>query len=229
MSCCTTVGAPAKDLNVNSLAAKSICSQNINTCGTILAGAVAAGSISAGTISAESLLVAGSTFIGPDGIQGPVGPGGLQGIQGVAGPAGIAGASLVSNFFAVMPPDNAATVAVGAAVQFPQDGPNAGAATRTGPSTFALAFIRTYMILSNVSVTEAGQLVPRLDGVIQANYNAGRATGTSQINVLAVITTTAVNQILEIVNPPGNAAALTITPNAGGASATSAQLVIIAL
>lgn len=227
MSCCANTGAPLKDLSVSSLAAKTICSQKINTCGTITAGAISTNSLTVNGPDGLPVVIIGST-----GIEGAVGPAGLQGIQGVpgpVGPAGTDGTGLVSNFFAVMPPDNAATVAVGAAVQFPQDGPNTGAATRTGPSTFALSFIRTYVIMSTVSVTEAGQLVPRLDGVIQANYNGGRATGTSQIQVLAVITTTAVNQILEIVNPPGNAAALTITPTAGGASAASAQLIIMAM
>ena len=44
-----------------------------------------------------------------------------------------------ADFFALMPPDNAATVAPGTDVSFPQDGPTSGTAiTRTGPSTFNL-------------------------------------------------------------------------------------------
>lgn len=38
-------------------------------------------------------------------------------------------------------------------------------------------------------------------------------TGTSQIVGMAVITTTAVNSVLTVRNPAGNAAALTITPS----------------
>ena len=52
------------------------------------------------------------------------------------------------------------------------------------------------------------------------------ATGTSQIVGMAVITTTAVNSVLTVRNPAGNAAALTITPLAGGTRPVSAHLVI---
>jgi len=45
---------------------------------------------------------------------------------------------------------------------------------------------------------------------------AGRATGTSQIIGMALVTTTSVNSILTVRNPAGNAAALGITPLAGG-------------
>ena len=49
----------------------------------------------------------------PPGPQGPQGPAG--GILGYA------------DFYALMPPDNSATVAPGTDVSFPQDGPNSGA------------------------------------------------------------------------------------------------------
>lgn len=54
----------------------------------------------------------------------------------------------------------------------------------------------------------------------------GRATGTDQIIGMAIITTTSINSILTVRNPAGNAAALTITPNAGGTRPVSAHLVI---
>ena len=39
-----------------------------------------------------------------------------------------------ADFYALMPPDNSATVTPGTDVSFPQDDPNSGAAiTRTGP------------------------------------------------------------------------------------------------
>ena len=87
--------------------------------------------------------------LGLQGEQGPVGPPGPQGIQGEqgatgpAGPAGPAGATGprsetgptgpaggvlgFADFYALMPPDNAATVAPGTDVSFPQDGPTSGA------------------------------------------------------------------------------------------------------
>ncbi len=59
--------------------------------------------------------------------QGPMGPMGLRGPQGPAGAAGPAGSVLgYADFYALMPPDNAATVAPGTDVSFPQDGPNSG-------------------------------------------------------------------------------------------------------
>ena len=54
----------------------------------------------------------------------------------------------------------------------------------------------------------------------------GRATSTSQIVGIAIVTTTTTNSILTVRNPAGNAAALTITPLAGGTRPVSAHLVI---
>lgn len=46
-----------------------------------------------------------------------------------------------------MPPDNAATVAPGTDVSFPQDGPNSGAdITRLGADLFQLGPIGTYQV-----------------------------------------------------------------------------------
>ena len=54
----------------------------------------------------------------------------------------------------------------------------------------------------------------------------GRATGTSQIVGMAMVTTTSINSVLTVRNPEGNATALTITPLAGGTRPVSAHLVI---
>lgn len=127
-----------------------------------------------------------------------------------------------------MPPDNAATVAPGTDVSFPQDGPNSGTdIVRTGPSSFNLAQIGTYQILFQVGVTEAGQLILTLNGEDLEYTVVGRATGTSQIVGMAIVTTTVINSILTVRNPAGNAAALGITPLAGGTRPVSAHLVII--
>ncbi len=129
-----------------------------------------------------------------------------------------------------MPPDNAATVAPGTDVSFPQDGPISGTdITRTGPSTFNLSEIGTYQVLFQVSVSEAGQLILTLDGADLDYTVVGRATGTSQIVGMALVTTTSINSILTVRNPAGNAAALTITPLAGGTRPVSAHLVITRL
>lgn len=132
-----------------------------------------------------------------------------------------------SDFFALMPGDNAATIAPGTDVSFPQDGPTSGSAiTRTGASSFNLSAIGSYQIMFQVSVEEAGQLILTLNGADLAYTVAGRATGTSQIVGIAVVSTTVVNSILTVRNPSGNSTALTITPVAGGTRPVSAHLVI---
>ena len=129
-----------------------------------------------------------------------------------------------------MPPDNAATVAPGTDVSFPQDGPNGGTGiTRNGPDAFNLAEIGVYQVLFQVSVTEAGQLILTLNGADLAYTVAGRATGVSQIVGMAIVETTAVNSVLTVRNPEGTAAALTITPLARGTRPASAHLVITRL
>lgn len=127
-----------------------------------------------------------------------------------------------------MPPDNAATVAPGTDVSFPQDGPNSGAGiARIGANSFNLGEIGTYQILFQVGVSEAGQLVLTLNGAELAYTVVGRATGTSQIIEMAIVTTTTINSVLTVRNPADNATALTITPLAGGTEPVSAHLVIL--
>jgi uncharacterized membrane protein YgcG len=167
---------------------------------------------------------------GPTGSQGPAGPTGSQGPagpEGPAGPAGVSGVVHFADFFALMPPDNAATVAPGTDVSFPQDGPNSGVGiTRASPSVFNLSSIGTYQVFFQVSVTEPGQLILTLNGADLAYTVVGRATGTSQIVGMALVQTTVINSVLTVRNPAGNSTALTITPLAGGTRPVSAHLVI---
>jgi len=137
-----------------------------------------------------------------------------------------------ADFFALMPGDNPATVALGGYVDFPQDGVFVGTdITRDGnsPESFKLGPIGVYQVLFQVSVTEAGQLQLELNGSPIPNSVVGRATGTSQIVGISLIRTTTVNNILRIQNPSGNSTALTITRTAGGASSVSAHVVITLL
>ena len=166
---------------------------------------------------------------GPAGETGPVGPQGPAGETGPVGPQGPAGGILnYADFFALMPPDNSATVAPGTDVSFPQDGPNSGSGiARSGPSSFNLAEIGTYLVLFQVSVTEAGQLILTLNGEDLAYTVVGRASGTSQIVGMAIVETTVTDSVLTVQNPEGTAAALTITPLAGGTRPVSAHLVIM--
>jgi hypothetical protein len=167
----------------------------------------------------------------PQGPTGPTGATGATGAVGATGSTGVAGGVLAAaDFFAVMPPNNAATVAPGTAVQFPQNGPNTGTLiTRLTTSTFNLAAIGTYQVLFQVSVTEPGQLVVNLNGAEQTYTVVGRATGTSQIVGLCLVSTTTINSVLSVQNPAGESTALTITPLAGGVDPVSAHLVITQL
>jgi hypothetical protein len=125
-----------------------------------------------------------------------------------------------------MPPDNAATVGAGARVDFPRDGPATSSISRVTASTFQLGNAGTYRVSFAVSVTEPGQLELQLNDVALSYTVVGRATGTSQIVGEALVTTTAPNAVLGVMNPVGNTPALTITPMAGGAAAVSAFLII---
>ncbi|MGM0633513.1 MAG: hypothetical protein ACQETO_10115 [Pseudomonadota bacterium] len=183
--------------------------------------------------------------VGETGPPGPPGPQGIQGIQGETGPAGpigetgeqgpqgvagTGGLERFGHFYALMPPDNAMTVALGADIQFPQDGPlsaNGGIARKgASDSAFVLAEIGFYEVSWQVSVSEAGQLVLTLDGDELDYTVAGRATGTSQITNTVLIETTAADSELTLRNPASSPAALTITPLAGGTSPSSASLTI---
>ncbi len=126
-----------------------------------------------------------------------------------------------------MPNDNAATIAPGTEVSFPQDGHNSGSSiTRLSYSSFNLSDVGTYQVFIQADVTESGQLQITINGTPLAYTVVGRVTGTSEITGLFIITTTIANSVLTIRNPACNTTALTITPNAGGASAVSAHLVI---
>ena len=188
----------------------------------------ALGTSSSGSVVAiASKTAPGSGSVGPQGPRGATGPAGATGATGPVGPAGPSGSSASAEFFALMPPDNAAAVAPGTDVSFPQDGPSVGSSiVRTGPSSFNLAAVGVYEVSFNVPVTEAGQLLLTLNGADLAYTVVGRATGTSDISEQALIDTTAVNSILTVRNPAGNSTALSITPLAGGTRPVSDSLLI---
>jgi hypothetical protein len=126
-----------------------------------------------------------------------------------------------------MPGDNAATVGIGTDVSFPQNGPSSiSSIARTAASAFKLSAVGTYQVIFQVSVNEPGQLDLTLNGEDLGYTVVGRATGTSQIVGMSLVTTTVTNSILTVRNPAGNSTALTITPLAGGTSSVSAHLVI---
>ncbi len=173
---------------------------------------------------------------GIQGIPGTTGPPGIQGDPGTPGTTGATGAPGLNGvmhfaeFFGLAPPDNAATVAVGTNVQFPQNGPSDGSIVRASPSQFNLSNIGTYQVYFQVPVTESGQLVVSIDsggGPLELPYTVvGRGTTTTQIVETTLVQTTVVNTLLSVQNPAGASTALTITPLAGGNDPVSSSIVI---
>jgi hypothetical protein len=126
-----------------------------------------------------------------------------------------------------MPGDNAATVAPGSNVQFPQNGPaTTSGITMVGPGLVDLAAVGVYRVAFQVPVTEAGQLVLTLNGVELPYTMVGRAAGSSQITLTALVQTGTAHSFLSVQNPMSNGWSLTITPLAGGTSPVSATLLI---
>lgn len=168
---------------------------------------------------------------GPVGPAGPTGPAGPQGPIGETGPQGPAGTVLAfADFYALMPPNNATTIAAGEDVQFPQDGPNSATGiTRQSADSFVLADAGTYLVQFQVTAGEGGQLILTLNGTDLPYTVAGREAGAAQIVGTALVTATAPNTILTVRNPEGTAPPLTLTPSAGGTRPVSAHLVILQL
>ena len=163
---------------------------------------------------------------GPTGERGPQGPPGEDGQQGPPGPQGAPAPAEYAEFYALVPPDNASTVAPGVPVNFPQNGPSAGGILRTSNSSFELPDAGIYRVAFSVPVTEAGQLQLALDLNPLAYTTTGRATGTSTIAGESLVETTQADQSLSVMNPAGNPTALTITPLAGGTHPVVASLII---
>jgi hypothetical protein len=166
--------------------------------------------------------------VGATGAPGSVGATGGTGAMGPVGPAGPPGLLDFANFYAVMPPDNAATVATLFPILFPVNGPSSGGGiTRTSPSAFNLASIGVYEVTFQASTTEAGQLMLTLNDSPLQHTAVGRATGTSQIVGTVMVETTSINTVLRVTN--ASAGVLTLTPFAGGPQPVSAQLLILRL
>lgn len=181
---------------------------------------------------------AGATgAIGPTGPQGPqgvagatgaVGPTGPQGATGAVGPTGPAGGiSEYASFYALAPNDNPTAIAQNTAVAFPNTTASTTGITRLTNSTFNLTDTGTYLIMFKVNTNTAGQLGIAVNGAVQPSATFGNAADDGIIEGKTIITTTAANTVLSIVNPI--ATAVTVTPSAGGTEATVSDLTIIKL
>ena len=146
---------------------------------------------------------------------------------GPIGLPGFSGSYSSADFYALMPGDNAATIAPGADLSFPQNGPTFGIdVLRLTASNFSLISVGIYQVMFQVSITESAQLCIVLNAGQNPATVVGRATGTSQVVGICLVQTTLPNSILSIRNPLGEAIALTMTPVAGGTNPVSAHLVI---
>lgn len=163
--------------------------------------------------------------VGPTGPQGVAGPTGATGAVGPTGPAG--GISEYASFYALAPNDNPTAIAQNTAVEFPNSSASTTGITRLTNSTFNLADTGTYLIMFKVNTNTAGQLGIAVNGAVQPSATFGNAADNGIIEGKTIITTTAANTVLSIVNPI--ATAVTVTPSAGGTEATVSDLTIIKL
>lgn len=163
--------------------------------------------------------------VGPTGPQGVAGPTGATGAVGPTGPAG--GISEYASFYALAPNDNPTAIAQNTAVEFPNTKASTTGITRLTNSTFNLADTGTYLIMFKVNTNTAGQLGIAVNGAVQPSATFGNAADDGIIEGKTIITTTAANTVLSIVNPI--ASTVTVTPSAGGTEATVSDLTIIKL
>lgn len=141
---------------------------------------------------------------GPAGAPGLAGAAGAAGIQGIPGIPGAPGILDFSDFFALMPPDNGAAILGGQAVAFPHVGSTTGVIAATGPTTFLLPTIGTYLVQFQVDVIEPAQLQLSLNTIPLPATVVGRATGDTQIVGVSLVTTSSAGSILQVINPAGN-------------------------
>lgn len=163
--------------------------------------------------------------VGPTGPQGVAGPTGATGAVGPTGPAG--GISEYASFYALAPNDNPTAIAQNTAVAFPNTAASTTGITRLTNSTFNLTDTGTYLIMFKVNTNTAGQLGIAVNGAVQPSATFGNAADDGIIEGKTIITTTAANTVLSIVNPITTA--VTVTPSAGGTEATVSDLTIIKL
>ena len=167
---------------------------------------------------------------GNNGEKGDKGNNGEKGDKGDKGNNGLSVSFSSADFFALMPGDNGASIAAGADLSFPQNGPTFGTdVIRLGPSSFTLVSVGIYQVMFQVSITESGQLCIVLNAGQNPTTVVGRATGTSQLVGICLVQTVLPGSILSIRNPLGEPIALTATPVAGGTNPVSAHLVITRL
>jgi len=136
------------------------------------------------------------------------------------------------------PTDYAGTIAVKTSagtgrVPFPRLGPLAGGIAAPLPAAgdgFTIPVAGNYEVSFQVHTTEPGQLQLELDGASLPEttaVNMNTTSGGHPIIGHAYITTVTPNQVLAVINPPGNTPALTITPADGSDTHANSQILTI--
>lgn len=168
---------------------------------------------------------------GPQGIAGPAGATGATGATGPTGPTGPAGESGLSSyatFYALMPTDNAIAIAPNEPIDFPTTATKTSDITVTSPSVFTVTTAGNYLVMFQASTTEGGQLQLTVNNTPIAYTTVGKAGENTQIVGFAILPLAA-NDAISVINPQASTTGITLTQNAGGASAVAAQLVIAKL
>ncbi len=174
---------------------------------------------------------------GPGGAPGIAGAAGAQGIQGISGIPGAPGILDFSDFYELVSTD----ISIGLDVALPFT--NTGSTTNvivpvggSGGTQFYLPVVGTYLVFFEASVSGAAQLEltlatsPVATPALVANSTVGRATGSSQIVGMSLVTTTTPNSVLSVISPSTNAGAIILTsgtPSGAVGSALSTHLVIL--
>lgn len=160
------------------------------------------------------------------GPEGPVGP---------PGPAGPPAAVNAAMFFGTttgtgsLGNDYATTIAAGAPVPFPINGPAIGTAiSRSSISTFTVTTTSIYEVSWSVAFVEPSQLQLAINGLAVDSTTTLSGAGT-QINTNRVFVFMASGDTISLINPAGNAVALTVQPADGSLTHAQAPSLIIML
>jgi hypothetical protein len=179
---------------------------------------------------------------GHDGATGPTGPTGSTGAAGATGATGAAAAGVALNaamFFGQTTGtgstenDYAATIAVGAPIPFPQNGPaTAGSpVSRASSSTFTLANTGIYEVSWQLGSDQDTQIQvavvtggPTFTPIANTTSLSGAGT---QMNSATVLISATAGTVIALINPAGNSTAFDVQPANGALTHAQAASVVI--
>ncbi len=138
--------------------------------------------------------------------------------------------SVFADYFALAPLDNPNDITPGAPIAFPRGfSSDADAIARLSDSSFNIAQSGVYLVMFQVSVSGAAQLVLTLNGAPLSYTAFGSDAEQGQITGTAIVTTAAEYSVLSLINPINSANDVVITQSAGGNLPSSSHLTIVKL